>query len=235
MRTKWIVLSTVLAGCLGLVQGCKHNKDDDDTKMSSFRVSLSNLTHNQIMTPPAVVLHRAGYTPWTLGGSASVALEKLAESGESTDFIETARQHNDAVMSDSLSNSVIMPGADATMTYEVAHSDDLRLSLATMLANTNDAFAGVNNLQIGMLQVGESVKIMASALDAGTESNDELAGTIPGPAGGGTGFDASRNDVDFVFVHAGVISHDDGLDGSALDESHRWSGPVARVTIERID
>ena len=47
--------------------------------------------------------------------------------------------------------------------------------------------------------------------DSGTEANSETAATIPGPAGGGEGFNATRDDSDTVSFHSGVISQDDGL------------------------
>ncbi len=58
---------------------------------------------------------------------------------------------------------------------------------ATRLVNTNDAFTGVNAGRIGDLEVGES-KYSSQPWDAGTEGNIETAATIPGPAGGGEGF-----------------------------------------------
>jgi hypothetical protein len=77
---------------------------------------------------------------------------------------------------------------------------------------------------------------MLPAWDAGTEANSEASGTIPGPADGGEGYNATRDDlVNFVAIHRGVISADDGLNSSILDESHRFDNPVARVMIERID
>ncbi|HFQ61119.1 MAG TPA: hypothetical protein ENK39_02315, partial [Epsilonproteobacteria bacterium] len=70
--------------------------------------------------------------------------------------------------------------------------------------------------------------------DAGTEANSELASTIPGPAGGGEGFNAARDDKDFVSVHEGVVTKDDGLSTSALTQMHKWDNPAASVSIERV-
>ena len=57
---------------------------------------------------------------------------------------------------------------------------------------------------------------------------------IPGPAGGGEGFNANRDDeADRVSMHSGVVSQDDRLASSALTEQHRFDNPVARVRIER--
>jgi hypothetical protein len=74
-----------------------------------------------------------------------------------------------------------------------------------------------------------------SVWDAGTEANDELAATIPGPAGGGEGFNADRNDDDRVAFHSGVISQDDGLASSALSANHRFLNPGAQLVITRIE
>ena len=65
------------------------------------------------------------------------------------------------------------------------------------------------------------------AYDAGTEVNNELGSHIPGPAGGNP------------FVRdpeGGVIAHHAGFQGVGdLDPAeYGWSGPVARITIERV-
>ncbi|MCV6038334.1 spondin domain-containing protein, partial [Escherichia coli] len=79
------------------------------------------------------------------------------------------------------------------------------LSLASMLVNTNDAFVGETGLSLKALAVGESYEMNMNVWDSGTELNDELAATIPGPAGGGEGFNSTRNDMnDAVAFHAGV-------------------------------
>ena len=101
-----------------------------------------------------------------------------------------------------------------------------------MLVNTNDAFSGINAMELDDLKLGHNRVVYTYALDAGTEANSELAGTIPGPADGGEGFNAVRDDVtSLVTYHGGVVSHDDGYTSSVLTESHRFDGPVLRVEI----
>jgi hypothetical protein len=102
-----------------------------------------------------------------------------------------------------------------------------------MLVNTNDAFTGVNGLPIGDLSVGESKIYLSQPWDAGTESNTETAATIPGPAGGGEGFNPVRDDRDYIATHPGVVTGDDGLASSILDESHRFIGPVVKFVVTR--
>ena len=54
------------------------------------------------------------------------------------------------------------------------------LTVASMLVNTNDGFAGITALPISDLAVGESMSRAVVAWDAGTEANSEAAGTIRG-------------------------------------------------------
>jgi hypothetical protein len=44
-----------------------------------------------------------------------------------------------------------------------------------------------------------------------------------------------RDDRDYVALHPGVVSAADGLAGSALNETHRYQNPVARLVVTRID
>jgi hypothetical protein len=107
-----------------------------------------------------------------------------------------------------------------------------------MLVNSNDAFAALDAQDLSALPVGQSVAFDLPAYDSGTEANTETADTVPGPAAAGgaqTGFDASRDDVaDRVHAHAGIVSADDGLAGSALAAVHRWDNPVARLQVRRV-
>lgn len=227
---KTSLLLMALAPALFL-SGCKHDKE-----MVSYRITLSNLTNHQPLSPLAVVLHKAGYQSWQTGAAASSGLEKLAEGGDTTDFLAAA-DANKKVYTSAAGNGLILPGASDSVELEakVKEDDHLQLSLATMLVNTNDAFAGVAAHALDDLEVGESQRFYVHAYDAGTEGNSETAATIPGPAGGGEGYNSARDDVDFVSIHAGVVTADDGLSTSALDESYRFNGPVAMVTVTRME
>ena len=119
---------------------------------------------------------------------------------------------------------------------EILESDlaSLLISVSTMLVNTNDAFTAVNAIAVGSMAVSDTVVFEGIANDAGTEADTEAAGHIPGPAGGGEGFNAARDDdADRVAMHAGVVSQDDGFATSGLTEQHRFDNPVMRVRITR--
>jgi hypothetical protein len=200
---------------------------------ATYRVSLTNITNNQPMSPPAVILHTDGYTAWRLGEAVSEAIERLAEAGDPSDLISEALA-NPNVLGATSGSGVILPGAEDNFEISVASSALTRVSIATMLVNTNDAFSGIDDRSLGNLTVGSSITFTVPAYDAGTEANSEDAASVPGPAGGGEGFNTLRNDVNWVRVHPGVISFEDGLTGSTLDGSHRFDNPVIKLTITRI-
>ncbi|MDH5456618.1 MAG: spondin domain-containing protein, partial [Gammaproteobacteria bacterium] len=132
----------------------------------------------------------------------------------------------------------IGPGGTETITIEVLESDvaTLRISTSSMLVNTNDAITALDAVDVSTLAAGTSMTWRTIAYDAGTEANTEEAAHIPGPAGGGEGFNAARDDIaDRVSMHAGVVGQDDGFATSGLNNQHRFDNPVARVRITRID
>ena len=211
--------------------------DDDDDHMhhhmATYQISVSNLTNAQPLTPVAVIAHTSAYSLWTLGASASEGLEMLAEGGDPSAFLSAADLDNHVNATGSSTNGPFAPGTTETVSVSTALDADMRISVASMLANTNDAFAGAVSIPVGTMMTGDSTRILAHAYDAGTEANTETAATMPGPVAAGEGFNSIRDDRDYIAVHPGVISSDDGLGSSVLTEAHRWQGPVAQITITR--
>jgi hypothetical protein len=204
--------------------------------MASFEVTISNLTNAQPLSPVAVIAHEAGYAIFTIGDAASGALEEMAEGGDNSALLDAAMM--DALVVATVSGGApIGPAGSETVTVGVLETDlaTLQISVATMLVNTNDAFTSLN-AAVDSMAVGDVMTFRTVAYDAGTEADTEMAIDIPGPAGGGTGFDPARNDqADRVAMHSGIISQDDGLATSDLTEQHRFDNPVAQVRIERTD
>lgn len=223
------------------VSGCFHEDDSDNMTMMampntgpSYSVTITNLTNNQVLTPLAVVMHEAGYSAWALGQPASSGLEHLAEAGDVSLFLQEARANN-YVVNTAAGASVIPPNSSATVNISAGHSHSLEISLASMLADSNDAFTGVNNWVVGNLDVGESASVMTRVFDAGTEANTETGDTIPGPSStvGATGGYSEDSDDSVVTIHPGVVTADDGLSTSALDESKRWLSYAAKIVVTR--
>ena len=224
--------SVVLASLTLLACGGGDSNANDPVK--TYKVTVSNVTANQPFSHAAVIVHMPAYHAFQAGQVASVPLERLAESGSNSQLLSEASD-NAAHMASKSGSSEILPGKSETINVSVpVDANGFNISIASMLVNTNDAFAGVSSNKIAGLAVGESFAMHIPVWDSGTEANDESAGAIPGPAGGGQGFDASREgDVNFVAIHQGVVTQADGFSTSALDESHRFNNPVGLLRVER--
>ncbi len=196
-----------------------------------FEVVTINLTAGQPLSPIAVSVHDNSRSAFAVGEPASMGLELLAEGGDNSELLTEL-----AGVADASGDAPVGPGGTETLTVELPDDQTagLDLSVMTMLVNTNDAIVGVNGADVSGMAVGDSRVFNAIAYDAGTEANSEAAGTMPGPADGGEGFNADRDDIaDQVTMHPGVITADDGLASSVLNQSHRWDNPAIRVRITR--
>lgn len=224
-----------LAALSLILSACNHNDDNDlpappeppPPVVYSYEVKVTNLTNGQPLSPVAVVLHQEGQL-WQLGEPASVELETMAEGGDNSGLLALS-----VVEAMASGSGPIGPGSDETIMVSINNVANAKLSVATMLVNTNDGFSGLNGWDLGQLSVGDSWSTVVGAYDAGTEANTEAMGTIPGPADGGTGFDATRDDVDFVAMHPGVVSSADNLPTSILTAQHTFDNPVIRIQVTR--
>ncbi|CAH1530461.1 MULTISPECIES: spondin domain-containing protein [Vibrio] len=225
----------LVAASVGLLAGCPSDDDNDVVKSYRYTINVANLTANQPMSPLAILAHNDKYKLFEIGKSASVELEHLAEGGSNAELL-ALKDSNDYVYQTLSGNGLVLPGSSDSVTFTVDPHKAGYVSVASMFVNTNDAFVGETGLSLKSLAVGESYEMSMNVWDSGTELNDELAATIPGPAGGGEGFNAARNDTnDVVAFHAGVVSKDDGLANSALSANHRFLNPGAKLTITRVE
>jgi len=221
----WLSLPILVMTILGL-SACNQGG-------RSYQIDLTNLTHNQPMSPLAVILHDQGFQAWKTGLPASDGIERLAEGGDSSILLEMAAASTPNTTT-AMGSDLILPGHTDSVTITSKIKGAIKLSVASMLVNTNDGFTGASAVDVSSIRFNEPLTLFVHTLDAGTEANDELAVNLPGPAGGGEGFNMSRNDRNFITVHPGVITADDGLIMSALDGSHRFDNPVARLVVSRI-
>ena len=235
--------------CVSVISACDRNSNNDSVAavpvapapppppvMQEFELEVVNLTNAQILSPIALVSHESSYQLFSIGDTASIGLEILAEGGDNTELLLEASA-DDAVLQAISGSGPVMPGATDLISITIAESalPGMRLSFATMLINTNDAITAAHGLNIENLEIGEAFTVSTLSYDSGTEANTEELGTIPGPADSGEGFNAERDDViDIIRGHGGVVTQDDGLMTSILNQNHRWDNPVARVTIRRV-
>ena len=199
---------------------------------SSYKVTFKNLTYAQPMAPMVVAYHSKEVSIFEVGQSAGLGLEKLAEGGDNSALLAELSE-NTSVVSNIGGTGLILPSKSDTVSIEGEPSECI--SVVAMLVNTNDAFAGVDCLDVSSLERGKSIMVALPTYDAGTEANSETGASIPGPAAGGEGFNASRDDRDFVSVHSGAVTKDDGLTTSALTQANKWDNPAASVMVERIE
>lgn len=227
-------LTLGLTACGGDDKTSNMDMDMPEPTIASFEVTITNVTHAQPLSPPAVFLHTADITSWMTGSSASTGLEVLAESGSPAELLD-ATMSLDAMAGD----APIMPGTSATFTVSAELADegmsDIDLTVVTMLVNTNDAFTGVQNWSLGDWEVMDEQKRLAPIYDAGTEANSETAATIPGPAGGGEGYNEERMDSDKVSMHPGVVTMADGYAESTLTQAHKFDNGAMVVMVKRVE
>ncbi len=196
-------------------------------KSAEYDVTFINVTAGQPLSPPRLLLHEAGHSLWQIGHPASDALEKLAESGDSSMLtLPNTADHAQA-------DAPLLPGASMEFVLKAGKMQHPELSVATMLVNTNDAFAGVSNLDLSHMGKGDTLMLTAPIYDAGTEANSESLADIPGPAAGGEGYNAERNDVNYVAYHPGVVTAADGLMSSVLDGQHKFDQGAVTIRIYR--
>ncbi len=239
---KKLILLTAVAA----LAACSDNNDNDPivpaapadvetpapVTPAAFEITTTNLTVAQPLSPIAALVHAEDISVFQVGSPASEALEILAEGGDNSELL--ASVDSAAAIG---SEGPLGPGGTEVLNLELADDNltGLQLSVVTMLVNTNDAFTAVNGLDLSGMAAGDSVTLNTISYDSGTEANTEAAADIPGPAGGGEGFNPTRDDIrDQVTMHGGVVTEDDGLVGSALEQSHRWDNPTARITITRV-
>lgn len=218
---------------------CTHDDDADDEVMMpepppapvvmSYEVTVTNLTAAQPLSPVAVLL-TGEQRYWQVGMSASDALALMAEAGDNSALFDA-----DGVLSAADSGGPVGPGSSATIMVSVEDAEGVWLTVASMLVNTNDGFAGVTGLSLNAMAVNDTLTMTARVYDAGTEANTEAAGTIPGPADGGEGASDGREENDRVFLHAGVVSQDDGLTNSVLTQAHRFDNPAVHISVTRLE
>jgi hypothetical protein len=193
----------------------------------SYQITVTNLTNSQPLSPVAVVLHPSGKL-WSVGAVPSVELEMMAEGGDNSGLLALG-------MAAASGAGAIGPGDNETISVTVRDVINAKLTVATMLVNTNDAFSGLNAWDLSQLAVGDSWTTTAGVYDAGSEVNSEAAGTMPGPADGGEGFNAMRSDTGYVAMHPGIVSVDDGLSSSVLSVEHRFDNPAIRIMVTRTE
>lgn len=192
-------------------------------RYNTYEVSITNGTTHQVLTPPLLTTHNKHFSLFNVGGVASDGLVTLAETGNPSDLhqeVVNARGVQDVVVA----GGPILYGESAS--FHIKGSKRGRISISTMLATTNDAFAAINSMPLPK----KSATYLAYVYDAGSEMNNEDCDFIPGPPCNTSGNARTPNGEGFISFHNGVQGGSD-LNPKKLD----WRGPVAVITITKVD
>lgn len=203
------------------------------TDTARYQVTITNVTRGQQFTPFLLAMHKPAVQLFKLGQPAAPELATLAEEGNVAP-LKAALDANPSVAATVAGSGLTDPGKSVTFTIRTREGFD-RLSVAAMLIPTNDAFVALSGFDLDDLGAGERrvVTVRVVAYDAGSERNDELCSSIPGPSfvecGGPGGGAKVGGGEGFVHVHNGI--HGIG----SLDPAQRtWLNPVAEITIRRV-
>ena len=202
----------------------------------TYRVTVTNLTTGQPLSPGVAVTHTNKVALFSMGAAASEGIRLIAENGDPTtaaaDLAGVAGIHS-VVATTAPVGRIGGPVFPSSLSFEIdAAANANYLSMSLMLICTNDGFAGLNAARLPG-GFNEAV-FYAAGYDSGTEVNDEVAGSIVGPCFGigpvtglmGGGGRTAENGV--VHMHRGIQGIAD------LTSAHDWTGPVARIVVQRI-
>ena len=200
---------------------------DGDRQAAEYEVTVTNLTKGQILSPPVIATHTRDAEFFVAGEAANEELVEVAENGNGQPLANLLNGQGQVFEAKATMQGV-GPGGHETFVIDSRGRFD-RLSLASMLVNTNDAFAAIDSVRLPTARGGR-LTYYAIAYDAGSEANNENCDYIPGPACPGSPNlrDAAQAEG-FVHVHSGVHGNVE-----LPAEQYDWRNPVAKVVVTRV-
>ncbi len=233
MKSFFLILSVLVLSLFTF--GCNEEPTDLLTDPGSlekgtshtaeYEVTLENLSPagSQPLSPPVLAVHKPNFRIFHIGGFATDELAQVAQDAFN-DPLVTLLNNSPKVSQVVMGGGAIPPGSSDT--YNItAQGRFSKLSLVTMLVNTNDGFTGRSKIQLP--RHGTKTYYLRT-YDAGTEKNTELTAHIPGPCCG--------NPFEGIPEHRRIRFHR-GISGIGdLDPSvYGWDEPVAKLTITRVN
>lgn len=236
-------------GGISVVTGQNENQGDnqsDDNESRQYRVTVTNLTQGQPVTPPAVAIHRPDVEVFAVGEPANTPTQQLAENGNLgplLELIESTNSIRDAAVGDTPLVPEADPGDTGNPYYATLHlSADASaryLTFVGMLIATNDGIVGLDTVPLPE-RINESRTYYANGYDVGTERNTEDFDDLVPPAQSliqGEEAEGGTTESDPGIAEDGVIRPHPGIQGNGdLDpDVYGWREPAAVVQVERLD
>ena len=210
---------------------------------AAYRVTITNLSDTQWLTPPVVAVHNPHVAFFRRGYAAPNGVRQIAENGNNAPLVEALEQSAavaDFAVGVAGDPPPLMPGASVTVELE-APAFGHRLSMAAMLICTNDGFAGLDSVRLPR-SVGKTRTLYARAYDAGSEINTEdFADLVPPcqPLSGVFSDDVGTGESNPELAENGLVSIHRGIDGTLPTsdltvEAHGFNSPIAMIEVTRI-
>jgi Spondin_N len=217
-----MILAVVAVAAVAATPASTKSGSTAGVRATQWKVTIENLTAGQPLSAPLFVVHSRHADVWSVGEIASHGVAALAEDANNAVLEQALPDVRGVRAVFTGAGGPIAPNATATYMVETRGQYD-RLSVLSMLVNTNDAFTGLDSLRLGWT----SRMRYTNAYDAGSERNNEQAEFIPGPCCG----NAFVRDPEgrLIRMHAGILGVGD-LDPAV----YGWTDPVAKITIERM-
>jgi hypothetical protein len=200
--------------------------------------SRSAMSRYRVTSPGVFVTHSRRASLFEVGERASAGIQEIAENGNPA--VAAAALQGRPGVSDVVTTEAPvgrMGGGPfaSTLSFEIeADAGANFLSASLMLICTNDGFTGLDAVRLP--RGSNEAVFYAEAYDAGTEENDELAGSIVGPCFGIGPVSGLVGGSGRTPEHRRIRHHRNIKGIADLTAAHRWErGPVARVTVQRIN
>jgi archaellum component FlaF (FlaF/FlaG flagellin family) len=194
--------------------------------ISTYHVTITNLTNSISFTPILVASHRKSVSIFELGSPASDDLIAIAEEGDTGPLTTTLNGDSNVIEVQS-STDLLLPGQSVTVIVSASHGAKM-ISIASMMLPTNDGFIALGGAEVSKR---DSSVFYIPGYDAGSEANDELCINIPGPTCGGVGLSPGENEGDENYVHVHRGMH--GIGDLAADV-YDWRNPVAMIAVSKV-
>ncbi|MBT8067028.1 MAG: spondin domain-containing protein [Gammaproteobacteria bacterium] len=207
-----------------------------------YKVTITNLTAGQPLTPPILATHTTRTGFFTVGEPASEAIRQIAENGNGAVLLQAlgadTQVHEVVTGAAPLvpANNPGNTGFESSATFTITAQGRARyLSYASMLICTNDGFTGLDSVRLPK----HKTTFYAAGYDARTEANTEDFADIVPPCQGLIGVssdDAGTGMSNPLLAEDGIVIPHAGINGGSdlLPKAHGWSDPVAKIEIERI-
>jgi hypothetical protein len=189
----------------------------------TWQVTITNLTPagSQPLSPPLIVVHSKLADIWSPGTIATHPVAAIAEDADNAPAVSALTGYPGVLSVETGAGGPIPPGATHTFTVQTRGGFD-RLTVLTMLVNTNDGFTGLDSMHVH----GHGFTVATNAYDAGSERNNEQLAYIPGPC---CGHPFVRDpEGALIRMHEGITGRGD-LDPTV----YGWTGPVAQIQVSR--